>query len=186
MARTVTWNGARAYRRGRFSRRTYHRRVATTRILPSMAKSDVRCRSQHHGVASAPRRRARLARVLMSSLSRQQAEEILFEEARILDDRRYDEWFAMLTDDAIYWVPCGGEGLDPNREISLVYDDHARLRDRIDRLGSGVAHAQSPPSKTCRLISNVQIEQTSDDAACITSAFFLYELRHSRQRVFAG
>jgi 3-phenylpropionate/cinnamic acid dioxygenase small subunit len=122
----------------------------------------------------------------MSSLGRQQAEEILFEEARILDDRRYDEWFAMLTDDAIYWVPCNGEGLDPNREISLVYDDHARLRDRIDRLGSGVAHAQNPPSKTCRLISNVQLEQTADDAASITSAFFLYELRHTRQRVFAG
>ena len=122
----------------------------------------------------------------MASLSRQQAEEILFEEARILDDRRYDEWFAMLTDDVIYWVPCNGEGIDPTREISLVYDDHARLRDRIDRLNSGVAHAQSPPSRTCRLISNVQIEQTSDDTPCITSAFFLYELRHAHQRVFAG
>jgi 3-phenylpropionate/cinnamic acid dioxygenase small subunit len=122
----------------------------------------------------------------MSGLSRQQAEEILFEEARLLDDHRYDEWFTMLTDDAIYWVPCNGEGLDPNREISLVYDDHARLRDRIDRLGSGVAHAQSPPSKTCRLISNMQIEQTSDDTVSITSAFFLYELRHTQQRIFAG
>jgi benzoate/toluate 1,2-dioxygenase beta subunit len=122
----------------------------------------------------------------MASLSRQEAEEFLFEEARILDARRYDEWFAMLSDDAIYWVPCNGDGIDPNREISLVYDDHARLRDRIDRLGSGVAHAQSPPSKTCRLISNVQIEQTSADTAAIASAFFLYELRQSRQRIFAG
>jgi len=41
--------------------------------------------------------------------------------------------FAMLADDAIYWVSCNGEGIDWNREISLVYDDHARLRDRIDR-----------------------------------------------------
>ena len=122
----------------------------------------------------------------MASLSRQQAEEILFEEARTLDDRRYDEWFAMLTDDAIYWVPCNGEGHDPNREISLVYDDHARLCDRVDRLGSGVAHSQSPPSKTCRLISNVQVEQTLGDEASITSAFLLYELRHARQRIFAG
>lgn len=122
----------------------------------------------------------------MASLSRQEAEEILFEEARILDARRYDEWFAMLTDDAIYWVPCNGEGIDPNREISLVYDDYARLRDRIDRLNSGVAHAQSPPSKTCRLISNVQIQHASADTAAITSAFFLYELRQARQRIFAG
>jgi benzoate/toluate 1,2-dioxygenase subunit beta len=122
----------------------------------------------------------------MARLSRQEAEEILFEEARILDARRYDEWFAMLTEDAIYWVPCNGEGTDPNREVSLVYDDHARLRDRIDRLNSGLAHAQSPPSKTCRLVSNVQIEQTSAETAAISSAFFLYELRQSRQRIFAG
>jgi benzoate/toluate 1,2-dioxygenase subunit beta len=122
----------------------------------------------------------------MASLSRQEAEEILFEEAQLLDARRYDDWFAMFTSDALYWVPCNGEGVDPNREISLVYDDYARLRDRIDRLNSGVAHAQSPPSKTCRLVSNVQIEQTSADTAEITSAFFLYELRQSRQRVFAG
>ena len=122
----------------------------------------------------------------MPSLSRQLAEEILFEEARILDARRYDEWFAMLTEDMIYWVPCNGDGIDPNREISLVYDDHARLRDRIDRLASGVAHAQSPPSETCRLISNVQVEQTPDDTTVISSAFLLYELRHSRQRLFAG
>jgi benzoate/toluate 1,2-dioxygenase subunit beta len=122
----------------------------------------------------------------MASLSRQQAEEILFEEARLLDAGRYDDWFAMFTDDAIYWLPCNGEGIDPNREISLVYDDHARLRDRVDRLNSGVAHAQSPPSKTCRLISNVQIQQVSTDTAAITSAFLLYELRQSRQRIFAG
>jgi 3-phenylpropionate/cinnamic acid dioxygenase small subunit len=122
----------------------------------------------------------------MANLSRQEAEELLFEEARLLDDRRYEDWFAMLTEDAIYWVPCNGVGVDPNREISLVYDDHARLRDRIDRLNSGVAHAQSPPSKTCRLISNVQIDQVADDAASITSGFFLYELRHAKQRVFAG
>jgi benzoate/toluate 1,2-dioxygenase subunit beta len=122
----------------------------------------------------------------MATLDRQQAEDILFNEARLLDQRRYDEWFTMLSEDVIYWVPCNGDGSDPNREVSLIYDDHARLRDRIDRLNTGVAHAQSPPSKTCRLISNVLIEQTFGEAVGINSAFFLYELRHAQQRVFAG
>ncbi|HJU12660.1 MAG TPA: aromatic-ring-hydroxylating dioxygenase subunit beta [Candidatus Binataceae bacterium] len=122
----------------------------------------------------------------MASLSRQEAEEILFEEAGTLDAGRYNEWFAMLAEDAVYWVPCNGEGVDPGREISLIYDDHARLHDRIERLNSGVAHAQSPPSKTCRLISNVRIEQNSSDTVGVSSAFLLYELRQSRQRIFAG
>jgi hypothetical protein len=34
--------------------------------------------------------------------------------------------------------------------------------------------------------SDVQIEHTFDDGAGITSAFFLHELRHARQRVFAA
>jgi len=122
----------------------------------------------------------------MASLSCQQAEDFLYEEARILDDRRYDDWFALLTQDAVYWVPCNGVGVDPNREISLVYDDYARLRDRIERLNSGVAHAQSPPSNTRRLISNVQVDHLADEAASIVSVFLLYELRMSRQRIFAG
>jgi 3-phenylpropionate/cinnamic acid dioxygenase small subunit len=122
----------------------------------------------------------------MATLVRQQAEDILFAEARLLDHRRYNEWFMMLSDDVVYWVPCNGEGIDPDREISLIYDDHARLCDRIGRLNTGVAHSQSPPSKTCRLISNVLIEPTHGDAVGVRSAFFLYELRHGQQRIFAG
>lgn len=122
----------------------------------------------------------------MAILNRQQAEEILYDEARRLDEGRYEDWFAMLTDDITYWVPCNGDGGDPNREISLVFDDHARLRDRIDRLATGVAHAQRPASKTRRLVSNVQVDEAEEDHAKVMSAFMLYELRQGRQRVFAG
>jgi 3-phenylpropionate/cinnamic acid dioxygenase small subunit len=122
----------------------------------------------------------------MPIISRSDAENILYREARILDERRYRDWLNMLGDDAIYWIPCNGDGADPNREISLVFDDLKRLRDRVERLESGLAHAQSPPSKTRRLISNVQIEDVSDSAAMTWSGFILYELRHGKERVFAG
>jgi benzoate/toluate 1,2-dioxygenase subunit beta len=122
----------------------------------------------------------------MPNLSRSEAEDILYTEAHLLDDRRYDDWLQMLTDDAVYWMPCNGDGIDPNREVALVYEQFPRLRDRIDRLGSGVAHAQSPPSKTRRLVSNVQTEESSENSAKVISAFILYELRRGKQRVFAG
>lgn len=122
----------------------------------------------------------------MPKLSRSEAEDILYAEARMLDERRYDVWFGMLTADVLYWLPANGEGGDPKREISIVYDSSARLRDRLNRLATGMAHAQNPPSQTRRLISNVQIEEAAEDAAKIVSAFFLYELRYSKERVFAG
>lgn len=122
----------------------------------------------------------------MATLTRSQAEDLLYAEARLLDEGRYTDWLAMLTDDASYRIPCGGDGGDPRNEISLVYDDRVRLRDRIERLVSGMAHAQSPPSKTRRLVSNVQIEEAADESARVVSSFILYELRRGRERVIAG
>ena len=122
----------------------------------------------------------------MPSLSRSAAEDILYREARILDDRRYREWLEMFGDSGTYWMPCNGEGKDPSREISLIFDDLPKLKDRISRLESGVAHAQSPASKTKRLISNVEIEDTGDSTATVFSGFILYELRRGKERIFAG
>jgi len=122
----------------------------------------------------------------MPTLSRSEAEDLLYREARLLDDLRHQEWLAMLDENATYWIPCNGDGTEPNREISLVFDDKHRLTDRIGRLQSGLAHAQNPPSKTKRLVSNVQIENATENAAMILSGFILYELRRGKERVFAG
>jgi len=122
----------------------------------------------------------------MPILNRPEAEDLLYREARHLDDLRYQDWLAMLDENATYWIPCNGEGNDPNREISLVFDDRKRLTDRIGRLESGLAHAQNPPSKTKRLVSNVQIENATEDAATVLSGLILYELRRGKERIFAG
>jgi benzoate/toluate 1,2-dioxygenase beta subunit len=122
----------------------------------------------------------------MSILTRSEAEDILYREARLLDNRRYREWLELFGENGRYWIPCNGEGTDPEREITLVYEDLPKLRDRIERLASGMAHAQTPPSRTKRLISNVEVDNTSEDAATVSSGFILYELRRSKERVFAG
>ncbi len=122
----------------------------------------------------------------MSLLTRAEAEVILYTEARMLDERRYREWLATLTADATYWVPANGDGVDPKREVAIVYDDMPLLTDRIERLTSGGAHAQSPPSKTRRVVANVQIEASAENSATVLCAFIMYELRRSKERVFAG
>jgi 3-phenylpropionate/cinnamic acid dioxygenase small subunit len=122
----------------------------------------------------------------MPTLTRSDAEDILFREARLLDDRRYREWIELFSVEAAYWIPCNGEGGDPDREISLVYDDVPKLKDRIERLLSGLAHAQSPPSKTKRLVSNIEIESSTGNTVTVLSGFMLYELRHGKERMFAG
>ena len=122
----------------------------------------------------------------MGALSRSEAEDLLYLEARILDEGRYLDWLGMFSDDATYWMPCNGDGTDPDHEVSLIFDNLAKLRNRVDRLTSGLAHAQFPPSKTKRLISNVCLEDVTDKAATVSSGFILYELRRSNERIFAG
>jgi 3-phenylpropionate/cinnamic acid dioxygenase small subunit len=86
----------------------------------------------------------------------------------------------------LYWVPCNDDDIDPQRHVSIIYDNRARLEDRIERLKSGVAYAQEPKSRLRRVVSNVEIEEGANGEITVYSNFNLTELRRSRQDTFAG
>lgn len=120
------------------------------------------------------------------TVDRQQVEQFLYHEAQLMDEHRFDEWLALWTDPALYWVPSNRDELDPKREVSLVYDDWVRLQLRISRLKSGFAHAQEPKSRMRRLISNIVIEEAQNGEVVTYSNFLLAELRRGKQDLFAG
>jgi len=120
------------------------------------------------------------------AFDRQQVERFLYDEAQLMDEYRYDEWLALWTDDALYWVPTGRDDIDPQREISLIYDDRVRLQTRISRLKSGFAHAQEPKSRMRRVVSNIVIEEAENGEIITSSNFMLAELRRGKQDIFAG
>src|SRR6516165_4150922 len=118
-------------------------------------------------------------------VDRQRIEQFLFREAQLMDEHRFDEWLALWSEPALYWVPSNRDDLDPAREVSLIYDDWVRLQLRIARLKSGFAHAQEPKSRMRRLISNVVIEEAEGEVVA-SSNFLLAELRRGKQDLFAG
>jgi benzoate/toluate 1,2-dioxygenase subunit beta len=120
------------------------------------------------------------------TIDRQQVEQFLYYEADLMDEHRYDEWLALWTDDALYWVPSGHDEIDPKREISLIYDDRTRLQVRIGRLKSGFAHAQEPKSRMRRVVSNIVLTETENGEILTQSNFLLAELRRGQQDMFAG
>jgi benzoate/toluate 1,2-dioxygenase beta subunit len=120
------------------------------------------------------------------AFDRQQVEQFLYYEAQLMDEHRYDEWLALWTDDALYWVPTGRDDIDPKREISLIYDDRVRLQLRISRLKSGFAHAQEPKSRMRRIVSNIVVEKVEKGEILAYSNFLLAELRRGKQDLFAG
>jgi 3-phenylpropionate/cinnamic acid dioxygenase small subunit len=103
-----------------------------------------------------------------------------------MDEHVYDEWLSLWTEDALYWVPCNDDDIDPQRHVSIIYDNRPRLEDRIERLKSGAAYAQEPKSRLRRVVANVEIEEGDNGEVTVYSNFNLTELRRSRQDTFAG
>jgi benzoate/toluate 1,2-dioxygenase beta subunit len=117
-----------------------------------------------------------------------EAERFLLHEARLLDEGRYEEWLALFTEDAWYWVPSQPGQASPLDTVSLIYDDRRLLETRVRRLANPNIHAQTPPSRTSRIIANVTAEEMEADGTALTvrSKFLLVEFRRNRQRLFAG
>ena len=120
------------------------------------------------------------------TVDRLQVEQFLYHEALLMDEHRYDEWLALWTEPALYWIPSNRDEVDPRREVSLIYDDWVRLQLRIARLKSGFAHAQEPKSRMRRIISNIEVEQAPGGEVVAHSNFMLAELRRGKQDLFAG
>lgn len=111
-------------------------------------------------------------------------EQFLYREARLMDAHAYDDWYALWSEDAIYWLPCNLDDYDPAKHVSLVYEDHDGLKDRIDRLKSGQAWAQDPKSRLARVVSNIEIE--AGETITVHSTFNITASRNGRIEVIAG
>jgi benzoate/toluate 1,2-dioxygenase beta subunit len=120
------------------------------------------------------------------SVDHYRVETFLYREARFMDRHAYDEWFALWTDDAVYWVPSNEDDYDPERHVSIVYENKRGLEDRIARLKSGAAYAQDPKSRLSRVVSNIEIEEQSDAQLIVNSTFNITALRRRRMDTYAG
>jgi 3-phenylpropionate/cinnamic acid dioxygenase small subunit len=116
-----------------------------------------------------------------------ECELFLLHEARLLDDGQFDDWLALFTADACYWVPSEPDQASPLDTVSLIYDDRQLLETRVRRLASPRIYSQEPRSRTSRIVSNVSVEDNADVASTLVrSKFVLIEFRRNEQRLFGG
>src|SRR5262247_2049754 len=127
---------------------------------------------------------------MISDADRQAAVEFLYREARLADESRYVEWLALWTDDGTYWVPASTDpDVDPDRQISHIYDNRNRLVTRVRLLETGQRPSRLPPSAMRRLISNVEVTAGGDGELLAGSNFLLVELSAQARpetRLWAG
>lgn len=126
----------------------------------------------------------------------QEVEQFLYFEARVLDDRRYEEWFELLADDIHYYMPTRYNRLRREAqhefsapdEAALFDEDKKSISQRIHRLRTGMAWAEDPPSRTRHIVSNVTIRSTSNPAELEVQCYYLlYRSRLEREvEMFVG
>jgi len=123
-----------------------------------------------------------------NEVTRQEVEAFLFEEAALLDAWRLDDWLELLTDDAVYNVPSNDRPQANSRDtLFIIADDIHRIRARVARLKKPDAHAEYPPSRTRRMISNVRIASRDGAALKVEANFIVHRFRRNEGiRAFVG
>ena len=118
---------------------------------------------------------------------RDRCQALLYREARLLDQGEFEAWLGLYAPECLYWVPATPRGGDPRKEVAIAFDDRRRLEDRIYRLRTGYAWSQVPPSRTARLVSNVEVFGTEQRSAyMVRSTFVVNEFRAGEARRLAG
>lgn len=124
---------------------------------------------------------------------RHEFEDLLYYEAWLLDHDRLEEWLALCAEQVRYWAPTrtnAARGSEEwSRPLMLAHfdEDKGSLTLRVQRIRTGVAHADEPPARVRHLVSNVRVLDGSAEVATVTSNFIVFKSRRGREEsLFVG
>ncbi|AFL53966.1 benzoate/toluate 1,2-dioxygenase beta subunit [Sinorhizobium fredii] len=115
----------------------------------------------------------------------------LYKEARLLDDRQWDEWLTCYAQDATYWMPSWDDDdqitEDPQSEISLIYyPNREGLEDRVFRIKTERSGASTPEPRTSHNVNNVEVLAQRGEEADVRYNFHTLNHRYKVTDHFFG
>ncbi len=112
----------------------------------------------------------------------------VYHEARLIDEKRFAEWYELFTEDARYWIPLTRDQPDGDNHTSLMYEDKLLLKVRIERLKNPRSFSQQQPSFCQHVIQTPSLESADPTRGeWVTRAAFAYfESQLDTQLVLAG
>jgi 3-phenylpropionate/cinnamic acid dioxygenase small subunit len=113
--------------------------------------------------------------------------EVLYAEADLVDERRYDEWLDCFTDDYRYTIPlrmnvmyadvAEREETKPGAEVCWFDEPKSTLEMRVQQLNTGVHWAEEPVSRVSHLLTNLRVVAIDGDEVELSSRFLVYRNR---------
>ncbi|MGE8504894.1 MAG: 3-phenylpropionate/cinnamic acid dioxygenase subunit beta [Pseudomonas sp.] len=109
-----------------------------------------------------------------------EVEAFLLREARLLDDERWDDWLAGLSEAIHYWMP----GIENRRredrsgpyrlEHMAYFDDGLReLQRRVARFKQPSAWAENPPTRNVHLVTNIEVFAAAEADEYVVHSCFI-------------
>lgn len=125
----------------------------------------------------------------MDHIRLQSVNELLYAEARRLDDRDWDGWLELYLPEAQFWIPMWDSEHalteDPQSELSLMYyGDRSGLEDRVFRLRTGASSASHPLPRTAHMLTNITAEPAPEGRIRAFSNCQTMSYRHKTVETF--
>ncbi len=114
-------------------------------------------------------------------------ERFLYRQAEALDEKQWDDWLGLFTDDGHYWMPAEEDQEDGEGLPNIFWEERNLMTMRIRRNEHPQAHSQAPDNRLCHVVSNVIVE--SEDAngdVVVRSRFHCAEYLRYTVRSFTG
>ncbi|MFT4825098.1 MAG: 3-phenylpropionate/cinnamic acid dioxygenase small subunit [Halioglobus sp.] len=128
-------------------------------------------------------------------------------EARLLDNRQYQQWLALITEDIAYVMPSrvnvqvnnrgrGEEGMiSVERELEnadsmgcpIREENYIHLMLRVERAYKVNSWSENPPARTRRIIGNIELMDVNGEECQVINNFHLYYARPGSENfIYSG
>ncbi len=107
-------------------------------------------------------------------------------EARLIDEKRFDEWYELFAEDGHYWVPASPNQPEPLNHNSLAYEDRLLLKLRVERLKQPTAYSQKPASRCHHLLQTPEVEKSDGNEYLVRTSFIYTETRGDESQRYAA
>jgi 3-phenylpropionate/cinnamic acid dioxygenase small subunit len=119
-------------------------------------------------------------------------QEFLYREAELIDEREFEAWLDLFSDDLIYFMPirrnvafgthAQSENTRQGEGISWFDEDKWTLTKRVEQIRTGVHYAEEPLSRTTHMVTNVRVATVEPslaepEQAMVKSCFLVYQNR---------
>jgi 3-phenylpropionate/cinnamic acid dioxygenase small subunit len=114
-------------------------------------------------------------------------EQFLYQQAELLDAKRWQAWIDLFTPDGVYWMPADPAHKHWDGMPAIFAEDKNLMQVRMGRVQHPDAWSQRPLWGTNHLVANVVIDKVAKNGdVTARSRFHMMELRRDDVRHFAG